>query len=84
MLTAFSELEDKVKGFDCGAEDYLTKPFFMRELILRVHSLLKRNKLQSESQREGQIIQAGNIQIHPTSKKVTRLGTEIFFTSREY
>lgn len=84
MLTAFGELEDKVKGFDCGADDYLTKPFFMRELILRVHSLLKRNKLQSESQREGQIIQAGNIQIHPASKKVTRLGTEIIFTPREY
>ncbi len=30
MLTAFGELEDKVKGFDCGADDYLTKPFFMR------------------------------------------------------
>src|SRR5690625_652072 len=35
MLTAFSELEDKVEGFECGADDYLTKPFYMRELILR-------------------------------------------------
>lgn len=44
MLTAFSELDDKVKGYDCGADDYLTKPFFMRELLLRVHSLIKRSK----------------------------------------
>ena len=36
MLTAFSELEDKVMGFDCGADDYLTKPFYMRELVMRV------------------------------------------------
>ena len=33
MLTAFSELEDKIQGFDCGADDYLTKPFFMLSLI---------------------------------------------------
>jgi DNA-binding response OmpR family regulator len=44
MLTAFGELEDKVQGFDCGADDYLTKPFYMRELILRVNSLIKRQK----------------------------------------
>src|SRR5690554_1810512 len=44
MLTAFGELEDKVQGFDCGADDYLTKPFFMRELILRVQSLINLNK----------------------------------------
>lgn len=43
MLTAFGELEDKVRGFDVGADDYLTKPFYMRELLLRVQSLLKRN-----------------------------------------
>src|SRR5690606_40207437 len=36
MLTAFDELEDKIKGFDSGADDYLTKPFYMRELILRI------------------------------------------------
>ena len=49
MLTAFSELEDKVKGFECGADDYLTKPFFMRELILRINALAKRkNYLHAE------------------------------------
>ena len=42
MLTAFNELDDKIKGYDSGADDYLTKPFFMRELILRINSLIKR------------------------------------------
>ncbi|WP_290709177.1 response regulator, partial [Flavihumibacter sp. CACIAM 22H1] len=42
MLTAFAELEDKVQGYDSGADDYLTKPFYMRELLLRVQALLKR------------------------------------------
>lgn len=42
MLTAFSDIEDKVKGYACGADDYLTKPFYMRELLLRISSLIKR------------------------------------------
>src|SRR5690349_21035543 len=43
MLTAFDDLEDKVHGYDGGADDYLTKPFYMKELILRIQALLKRN-----------------------------------------
>src|SRR5690606_16864343 len=42
MLTAFGELEDKVKGFDCGADDYLTKPDYMRDLVIRINALVKR------------------------------------------
>lgn len=43
MLTAKSELDDKVKGLDCGADDYLTKPFSTKELLARVRALLRRN-----------------------------------------
>lgn len=43
MLTAKSELDDKVRGLDCGADDYLTKPFETRELLARVRALLRRN-----------------------------------------
>ena len=43
MLTAKSELDDKVTGLDCGADDYLTKPFMTRELLARVRALLRRN-----------------------------------------
>src|SRR5690625_5195952 len=46
MLTAFDELDDKIKGFDSGADDYLTKPFYMKELIMRINSLIKRSQNQ--------------------------------------
>ena len=84
MLTAFSELEDKVKGFDCGADDYLTKPFFMRELILRIKSLVKRNKSNGLHQKKNETIVAGDITIHPAHKKVLRQGKEVALTPREY
>src|SRR5690625_401052 len=55
MLTAFDELDDKIKGFDSGADDYLTKPFYMKELIMRINSLIKRsqNQMRSEERRVG-------------------------------
>ena len=84
MLTAFSELDDKVQGFDCGADDYLTKPFFMRELILRVHSLIKRNKNSNSGTQENATIVAGDITINQAAKKVLKQGKEISLTPREY
>ena len=84
MLTAFSELDDKVKGFDCGANDYLTKPFFMRELILRVKALINRNKNQNSNRQEGTKIIAGDIIINQAIKKVSRQENEISLTPREY
>ncbi|MBX3253560.1 MAG: response regulator transcription factor [Chitinophagaceae bacterium] len=84
MLTAFSELDDKVKGYDCGADDYLTKPFYMRELILRINSLIKRNKTQNIAARGNDTITVDDIIIQPGIKKVFRQGSEISLTRREY
>lgn len=84
MLTAFSELEDKVKGFDCGADDYLTKPFFMRELILRVNSLTKRSRNTNGGAQKNTPITADDITIHPAQKQVFRQGKEVALTPREY
>ncbi len=84
MLTAFGELEDKVKGFDSGADDYLTKPFFMRELIIRVQALAKRNSLKNHGNDESKIIIAGDIKIDVSRKQVWRQGKEITLTPREY
>ncbi|MCK9450638.1 MAG: response regulator transcription factor [Bacteroidales bacterium] len=84
ILTAFSELEDKIKGFDCGADDYLTKPFFMRELILRINSLVKRSRHNKMNSQVNETIIAGDITIHPLQKKVFRQGNEISLTPREY
>lgn len=83
MLTAFSELDDKVRGFDCGADDYLTKPFYMRELVMRINSLIKRSKSFSESGTESVIV-VDDISIHTKQKKVMRQGQEIELTPREY
>ncbi len=83
MLTAFSDLEDKVKGFDYGADDYLTKPFFMRELIMRVNSLIRRNKSKSGPLANTTVI-AGDIIIHTAQKRVFRKETELDLTPREY
>lgn len=82
MLTAFDELEDKIKGFDCGADDYLTKPFFMKELTMRVHSLLKRSQHKSNSLSE--VIVASDIHINIAQKRVKRQNQEIQLTPREY
>src|SRR5690554_2559785 len=84
MLTAFGELEDKVQGFDCGADDYLTKPFYMRELILRVNSLIKRNKISRSESGAESILVADDIVLNDTTKKVFREGSEIPLTPREY
>ncbi|MBN8789172.1 MAG: response regulator transcription factor [Terrimonas sp.] len=81
MLTAFSELDDKVQGFNCGADDYLTKPFYMRELLLRIHALTKRTGTNEEHKA---LISADDITITPHNKKVTRQGQEIPLTPREF
>ena len=82
MLTAFSELDDKVKGFDSGADDYLTKPFYMRELLLRINALIKRRN--SFSDTKNKTITADDIVIHLHTKKVTRQEKEIELTPREF
>jgi DNA-binding response OmpR family regulator len=83
ILTAFGELEDKVQGYNCGADDYLTKPFYMRELLLRVNALLKRNANTTTNAKK-EIISCGDILINLTSKKVTRQEKEISLTPREF
>lgn len=84
MLTAFSELEDKIKGYDCGADDYLTKPFFMRELILRINSLVSRIKKIKLNAQQAESIIADDITIQIAQKSVFRQGKEISLTPREY
>ncbi len=84
MLTAFDDIEDKVQGYDCGADDYLTKPFYMRELLLRIEALLKRRKNESSQTATPKSIVAGDLVVYPASKKVTRQGKEIQLTPREY
>lgn len=84
MLTAFADIADKIKGFDCGADDYLTKPFYMRELILRVKSLMKLRKYSGASVEKSHIFYADDIALNDDQKKVFRQGKEVNLTPREY
>src|SRR5690554_1770418 len=84
MLTAFDELEDKIKGFDCGADDYLTKPFYMRELVIRLHALMKRSQASQQGSQTQDAVVAADVTIFPAQKKVTRRNQEIQLTPREY
>jgi two-component system OmpR family response regulator len=81
LLTAFGELEDKVKGFDLGADDYLTKPFYMRELVLRVQSLTKR-KLSGMGRKNVLVFE--DIRVDLGKKTVERQGKEVILTPREF
>jgi len=83
ILTAFAELDDKLKGFGCGADDYLTKPFYMRELSARIQSLIKRSANGVTGQPEDEII-ADDIRIRQARRQVFRQGKEVPLTPREY
>lgn len=84
MLSAFGELDDKIKGYDLGADDYLTKPFYMRELIMRINSLIKRNRNQELISEEDLVLVIDDITLQKNIKKVTRQNKEIILTPREY
>ena len=80
MLTARSETQDVVRGFDAGADDYLRKPFEIPELLSRVRALLKR----TEHDRSGDTYQAANVEIDPASRSVLVSGVPVNFTAKEY
>jgi len=65
MLTALSRTEDKITGFDSGADDYLTKPFELAELFVRVRALLRRSGAISLSQSIPEILHSGDITLMP-------------------
>lgn len=83
LLTAFDDIEDKVQGYDAGADDYLTKPFLMRELILRLNALTKRKANLSKENQETKIF-FDDIVIDLQSKTVFRNSVAIELTLREY
>lgn len=82
FLTAFGDLEDKITGFNVGADDYLTKPFYMRELILRVQNLVRRNH--TPSTQSGNELRYDDIMLDISKKKVFRQDKEVPLTPREF
>ena len=81
MLTAKGEEIDKVVGFEVGADDYVVKPFSIRELILRVKAVLRRFAVEAESE---SIINIGTVTIDTSRHVVAVNGEEITFTSTEF
>jgi two-component system, OmpR family, alkaline phosphatase synthesis response regulator PhoP len=84
ILTARGEETDKISGFRLGADDYVTKPFSLSELIARVQAILRRAR-GSEQPAESMIPeQFGSITIDPSSRLVTRGGTQVALTPKEF
>lgn len=80
MLTARSDEIDRITGFESGADDYVTKPFSMRELMLRVKALLRRSAADGETG----IIRRGKLVIDPSSHRVMVDGADVTLTATEF
>ncbi len=80
ILTARDEVDSRVRGLDLGADDYLSKPFDLAELMARVHALVRRAEL-----RHGDVsLSAGDLSLDPLKREVTRNGRRIDLTPREF
>jgi two-component system response regulator MprA len=78
MLTARGELEDRVRGLDLGADDYIAKPFHFAELLARVRAHLRRRTPRDE------VLQVGDVTLDPRSHTVTRDQRQVHLTPREH
>lgn len=79
ILSAQSQIDQRVKGLDAGADDYLTKPFAIDELLARVRALLRRGATESPG-----ILQVDDLILNPATRDVTRGGQRIDLTLKEY
>ena len=82
ILSARNEEVDKVEGLNIGADDYMTKPFRIRELISRIKAVLRRKSNNNEDNKK--VLKIGNISIHTLEARVFKNNEEIFLTSVEY
>ena len=83
MLTAKSQEMDKVIGLDCGADDYVTKPFGVRELVARIHALLRRTKGAAQTEAGDASFQIGSAVIDPKRFEIRRGKAVDELTARE-
>ena len=83
MLTARSDEVDKVMGLDLGADDYLTKPFSLSELLARVRALLRRTQLHEESELPS-TLEFGQVRLDFISYVATRRGKPVHLTAKEF
>ena len=79
MLTARDNVEDRVKGLDLGADDYLPKPFDFQELLARVRALIRRDRIH-----RSRTIRIADLEMDTAQHRVTRAGAEVKLSHREY
>ena len=85
MLTAKGTIDDKTTGFDCGADDYLVKPFDIQEVLLRIRVLLRRNIVQIEdSPLSNEVLKCGDIEIFPESLECIIVNKRVKLTPTEF
>ncbi len=84
MLTAKGTIDDKTEGFDCGADDYLVKPFDVQEVLLRIRVLLRRNHFEEEKPLSNEILKAGDIEIFPETLECIVINKRIKLTPTEF
>jgi two-component system OmpR family response regulator len=79
MLTARDAVADRVAGLDAGADDYLTKPFSIAELLARIRALIRRGAVERPS-----VLRVGDLTLDPASKGVSRDGSAVELTAKEF
>ena len=79
MLTARDAVEDRVRGLDGGADDYLTKPFSLSELTARLRALVRRGPIEQDT-----VLEAGDLRLDPATREVHRGDAEIKLSAREF
>lgn len=85
MLTAKGTIDDKTEGFDCGADDYLVKPFDIQEVLLRIRVLLRRNHFEdTKNSLSDEVLEAGEISISPETLEATIVNKKVKLTPTEF
>lgn len=79
MLTGKGEIRDKEEGFDTGADDYLTKPFDIRELVARIRALLRRRSVEPSS-----TLTVRDVELDPVKHRVKKAGKEVHLLPRDF
>lgn len=79
MLTAKGEVEEKIKGLDLGADDYLAKPFSLAELMARIRALLRRSGDKADP-----VLRAGDVSLNTITREVQKTGNLLELTPREF